>query len=118
MTPGQEAAAFHGIALNRAQPIEDRLQAAIQALNWYETEVGRLRAEVAARLNEDDYDPAPIIVEYDRVVAERDAWHSRSVAQEQLLICYRTGRTPSERLHRELERTREAIHALTTEEPS
>jgi hypothetical protein len=37
-------------------------------------EVERLRAEVAARLNEDDYDPAPIILEYDRVVAERDAY--------------------------------------------
>lgn len=33
-------------------------------------EVERLRAEIKARLNEDDYDPAPIIVEYDRMAAE------------------------------------------------
>lgn len=39
-------------------------------------EVERLRAEVAARLNADDYDPAPIILEYDRMAAERDAYRA------------------------------------------
>jgi len=43
---------------------------------------------------------------------EVTAWRERCVALDQLLICYRLGRDPSERLHRELERTREAVHGL------
>lgn len=35
MTKDQEAAAMHGIATNRAFPVEDRLQAALQALEFY-----------------------------------------------------------------------------------
>lgn len=48
LTPGQEAAAFHGIALNQAHPVANRLQAAKQALAWYEAEVERLRVVVEA----------------------------------------------------------------------
>lgn len=32
----QTAAAMHGIATNQAFPVADRLQAALQALKWYE----------------------------------------------------------------------------------
>lgn len=32
----QTAAAMHGIATNRGFPVADRLQAALQALEWYE----------------------------------------------------------------------------------
>jgi len=47
-----------------------------------------------------------------RLRAAEVAWRERCIAQDQLLICYRIDRFPSERLHRELERTRQAIHAL------
>lgn len=44
-TTSHEAAAFHGIATNVAFPAADRLAAALQALDWYEAEVERLRIE-------------------------------------------------------------------------
>ncbi len=34
---------------------------------------------------------------------------ARIAALEQLLVCYRTGRQPSEKLHRELARTRKQL---------
>lgn len=46
MTPAQEAAAMHGVALNQMNPTANRLQAALQALEWYEGEVEQLRAQV------------------------------------------------------------------------
>lgn len=112
LSKSQEAAAFHGIATNVAHPVQDRLQAALQSLEWYEAEVELLRNEIQARINADDYDPAPIILEYDRMATQVMAWRDRAVAQDMLLACYRTHREPSEKLHRELERTRAAIHAL------
>lgn len=39
-----EAAAMHGIATNPAFPLAERLQAALQALAWYEAEVERINA--------------------------------------------------------------------------
>lgn len=39
MTPSQEAAAFWGIAENRAFPCEQRLQAALKALEYFGAEV-------------------------------------------------------------------------------
>jgi hypothetical protein len=50
------------------------------------------------------------------IVKREQIWRERCVAQDQLLICYRTGRDPSERLHAELERTRQALHALAADE--
>lgn len=76
MNESEERAAFHGSALNQGYPTPERLYFALRACELYEAEVERLRAEVAARLNDDDYDPAPIIVEYDRVVAERDSYRA------------------------------------------
>jgi hypothetical protein len=35
----QEAAAFHGLATNKALPLLDRLQCALQALDLYEAEL-------------------------------------------------------------------------------
>lgn len=39
MTPIQEAAAFHGMAMNRGRPLGERLELALQALKLYEVEV-------------------------------------------------------------------------------
>lgn len=44
-----------------------------------------------------------------------EPWRKRAEALEALLACYRTGRQPSEALHRRLEKTRTAIAATTTE---
>ena len=48
MTPIQEAAAFHGMALNAGRPLEERLELALEALRRYEVEVARLRGELSA----------------------------------------------------------------------
>jgi hypothetical protein len=87
-----ERAAWHGLATNPAFPLGERLACALKALDSYEAEVERLRAA-------------------------ETAWRERCVAQDELLICYRVHREPSERLHAELERTRAAIHALAGEVP-
>lgn len=41
MTPAQEAAAFHGIALNYLYPVPERLHVALKALEYYEKALGR-----------------------------------------------------------------------------
>jgi hypothetical protein len=43
-----EAAAFHGLATNRAYPVRGRLESALQALSLYEAEVDRLEPLVEA----------------------------------------------------------------------
>jgi len=44
--------------------------------------------------------------------SDRLVWYARRVrALELLLVCYRTGGMPSEKLHRELKATREQIDA-------
>lgn len=40
-------------------------------------------------------------------------WEQRANALEALLACYRTGSQPSERLHRELERTKQLVATPT-----
>jgi hypothetical protein len=70
LTSNQERAAFHGVAMNRAYPTPVRIQAAVQALEAYEAEVEQLRNFIKALRNDEDYDPAPIVTEYDRVVEE------------------------------------------------
>jgi hypothetical protein len=42
----QEAAAFHGLATNKALPLLDRFQCALQALDLYEAELGLTDAVV------------------------------------------------------------------------
>lgn len=49
MTPIQEAAAFHGMAINPMRPVDERLELALEALKRYEAEVERLRSVAAAR---------------------------------------------------------------------
>lgn len=44
----EEAAAFHGMALNIGRPVEERLELALEALRRYEAEVHRLREELDA----------------------------------------------------------------------
>lgn len=46
MTPIHEAAAFHGMAMNRGRPLGERLELALQALKLYEAEVERLRSQL------------------------------------------------------------------------
>lgn len=46
MSPGQEAAAFHGLATNLAYPPDERLRLALKALDLYEAEVRRLQEEI------------------------------------------------------------------------
>ena len=46
--------------------------------------------------------------------AEVTRLRERNDALEKLLVCFRIGRAPSEKLHRELERTREALSATDT----
>ena len=70
LTSNQERAAFHGVAMNRAYSTPVRIQAALQALEMYEAEVEQLRNEIKALRNDEDFDPNPIITEYDRVVEE------------------------------------------------
>ena len=43
---------------------------------------------------------------------QRNAALARIAALEGLLVCYRVGKQPSERLHRELARTRSRMEAL------
>ena len=43
LTATQQAAAFHGLATNRALPLNERLECALQALALYEAETERLR---------------------------------------------------------------------------
>lgn len=54
MTPSQQAAAFHGLAINRSVPPDERLALALQALGLYETELNRWRpvVETARALQE------------------------------------------------------------------
>lgn len=47
MEPMQEAAAFHGSALNPQYPIQERLELALEALKRYEAEVERLREQIS-----------------------------------------------------------------------
>lgn len=42
LSPSQQAAAFHGLATNRAYPLEERYRLALKALDLYEAEVERL----------------------------------------------------------------------------
>lgn len=93
LTPGQKAAALHGWASNRAVPLEERLQAALQALNFYEAETERLQGDrdywagqcgsmkaqrddvrtvLAAARESDDWDPGAMVMLYDTVVNDRD----------------------------------------------
>jgi len=86
LTPSQKAAALHGWASNRAVPLEERLQAALQALDFYEAEAERLRGEcglmkaqrddvrtvLAAARESDDWDPGAMVMLYDTVVNDRD----------------------------------------------
>ena len=65
-----EYAAFHGSALNPAYTPLERLTFALRACELYEAEVERLRNEIKALRNEEDYDPAPIITEYDRMASQ------------------------------------------------
>lgn len=53
MTEHWEAAAMHGIATNPAFPLADRLQAALQALAWYESEFERLTDPAVGGPSED-----------------------------------------------------------------
>ena len=100
LTSNQERAAFHGVAMNRAYSTPVRIQAALQALEMYEAEVEQLRRE------------------NNHLRVAELAWRERSTAQGRLLAHYRTQRTPNEALHRELERTRAVVDALTQpEEP-
>ena len=43
LTPSQQAAAFHGLAMNVAYPSEERWSCALRALALYEAEVERLQ---------------------------------------------------------------------------
>ena len=42
LTPGQQAAAYHGLAMNRTVPPQDRLAMALRALDIREAEVAEL----------------------------------------------------------------------------
>ena len=53
--------------------------------------------------------------EFFRIRAE--AFQRRCDALEKLLSCYRTGSQPSERLHRDLRRTQDALAALSAFPP-
>lgn len=44
--PDYEAAAFSGLAINKALPVEERLGAALQALRLYETRLSDLTHEL------------------------------------------------------------------------
>lgn len=46
MEPHEEAAAFHGMALNLQRPLEERLELALEALRRYEAVVRKLREEL------------------------------------------------------------------------
>lgn len=48
LTQSEQAAAFHGLAINPTVSPGDRLELALQALNLYEAEVERLREQVRA----------------------------------------------------------------------
>lgn len=48
--------------------------------------------------------------------AERDAYRNRTEALGKLISCYQVQTSPSEKLHRELERTRNAINAFYNKE--
>jgi septal ring factor EnvC (AmiA/AmiB activator) len=86
----------------------DRLKATDAAWAKLATERDALRAQVASLL--DELEAADGRDEAQRL--RSDAWRQRCVALDQLLVCFRTGRQPTEALHRELERTRTAIHDL------
>lgn len=57
---GQQTAAMHGLATNVALPVEDRLACALQALEWYEAKVARLKA----------YHQAMVAASGDRIATE------------------------------------------------
>ena len=57
MTPSMEAAAMHGLATNAALPVADRLQCALQALEFYEAQLARYH-ELHDELNGMIADPA------------------------------------------------------------
>lgn len=46
MEPWEEAAAFHGMALNPQRPSQERLELALTALERYEAVVRKLREEL------------------------------------------------------------------------
>lgn len=47
--------------------------------------------------------------EFAALYAENEHLRARLDAVERLLVCYRIGKQPSEKLHRDLERTRRAL---------
>lgn len=52
VSPALQAAAMYGIASNKNYDLVDRLQAAIQALEWFEADRERLQAELANAYSE------------------------------------------------------------------
>lgn len=70
MTPTQLVAAFHGLATNRAIPLEERLECALKALELQEAELGRridLSTVVGYRVGDKIYAPYDVEIE----IAER-----------------------------------------------
>ena len=56
-----------------------------------------------------DEDPANNRSELDLCIDEIKILKERNEALEQLLICYRVGKNPSEKLHKMLDRTKQAL---------
>ena len=77
------------------------------------TEMWRVKHDEPLNYNERIVNNACEIIE--RQDERIEEFEERIEALEQLLVCYRVGKNPSEALHRKLEKTKQALKGKSTE---